>query len=247
MYTLIIFSLLIFLPLPLMASVARKTKNCYKAIFGGVIGVAVALMVLFVIASFTGNPIGQAIASDLQLFSQTAASSNQVITMFRMEDISFEERVNTLTEVYTYAINALPATMLVWATIIAYLEYMLISRMSKNAKYPLPQLGKVKDFSMPKKALWGWILIYLMTFIVVMLDFAGSNVLQINIQVLFQFAFQIQGIAAIFYFCYYKKLPKPVAIISSIAFFFTAIGQMILCVVGFLDLGFGLRKKITKR
>lgn len=247
MYTLIIFSVLVFLPLPLMASAARKTNNGYRAIFEGVLGVAIAMMLMFIIASFTGNPVGRAIASDLRLFCETAANSNQIVSMLGMEKVPYNERVNTLTKVYTYAINALPATMIVWSTIIAYFEYMLISRVSRKAKHPLPELAKLKDFSMPKKALWGWILIYLMTFAVTLLGFMDSSVLQINIQVLFQFAFQIQGLAVVFYFCDSKKWPKIVAVILCLVFFPTAIGQMLLCVIGFLDLGFELRKIITRR
>lgn len=247
MYTLIIFSVLVFLPLPLMASAARKTKKSYRAIFEGVLGVAIAMMLMFIIASATGNPVGRAIASDLQLFCETAASNNQIVSMLGMEKVPLGERVKTLTKVYTYAINALPATMLVWSTIIAYFEYMIISIISRRAKYPLPELTKLKDFSMPKKALWGWILIYLMTFVVTLLGFMDSNILQINIQVLFQFAFQIQGLAVVFYFCDSKKWPKVVAVILCLFFLPTAIGQMLLCMIGFLDLGFGLRKIITRR
>ncbi|QHI72230.1 DUF2232 domain-containing protein [Aminipila terrae] len=247
MYTLIIFSVLVFLPLPLMASAARKTKNGYKAIFEGVLGVATAMMLMFIMASVTGHPVGQAIASDLQSFCETAAGNNQIVTMLGMETIPFSERVSTLTKVYTYAINALPATILVWSTIIAYFEYIVISKISSKSKYPLPELGKLKDFSMPKKALWGWILIYLMTLAVSLTGFMHSNVLQINIQVLFQFVFQIQGLAVVFYFCALRKWPKTVAVILCLLFLPTAIGQMLLCMIGFLDLGFGLRKILTRR
>ncbi len=247
MYTLIIFSVLFFLPLPLMASAARRTRNAYKAIFEGVIGVAIAIMILFVVASFAGNPVGQNIAANLNVFSETAAKSDQVVSILHMGDIPFAERVSTLNKVYAYAINALPATMLIWATIIAYFEYMLISKMSEKSRYPLPRLSKLKDFSMPRKALLGWIFIYLMTLIITIFNFTGSNVLQINIQLLFEFAFQIQGIAAVFYFCDFKKWPKISAIIGCLIFFLTAIGQLLLCIIGFLDLGFGLRKIITRR
>lgn len=247
MHILIIFSVLVFLPLPLMASVAKKTGNGYKAVFEGVIGVAITMMFIFIIASVSGNPVGQVIAAELQFFCETAANNNQIVTMLGMETLSFSERVSELTKVYTFAINALPATILVWATIIAYFEYIFISRLSKKAKYPLPILPKFKDFSMPKRALWGWILIYLMTFVVTLIGFMESNVLQVNIQVLFQFVFQIQGLAVIFYFCDFKKWSKIVTVILCLVFLPTVIGQMLLSMMGFLDLGFGLRKIITRR
>ncbi|MFV0516745.1 MAG: DUF2232 domain-containing protein [Aminipila sp.] len=247
MYTLIIFAVLIFLPLPLMASSARKTQDGYKAIFQGVFGVAISMALIFLMATATGHPIGQTISADLQSFCEMAAGNDQFISMLGMGKLSFQERVSLLTQVYTYAINALPATTLVWATVISYFEYMFISKMSKRAKYPLPQLPPLKEFSMPKKALWGWILIYLMTLVVTLIGFMDSNVLQVNVQVLFQFAFQIQGIAVIFYFCDQKRWSKVVAIIICLLFLPTAIGQMLLCMLGFFDLGFGLRRMITKR
>lgn len=245
MYTLIIFSIMVFLPLPIMASEARKTQNGYKAVFQGVFGVAVSMALIFAVATAAGSPIGQAISTDLQGFCETMAGTDQIVSMLGMESASFEERVSTLTSVYTYAINALPSIILVWATIIAYFEYLLISKMSKYSKNPLPKMMELKDFSMPKKALWGWILIYLMTIAVTLMGFMESTVLQINIQVLFQFAFQIQGIAVIFYFCNYKKWSKVFAVIICLLFLPTAIGQMLLCMMGFMDLGFGLRKIIT--
>ncbi|QAT41764.1 DUF2232 domain-containing protein [Aminipila luticellarii] len=247
MYILIIFSVLVFLPLPLMASAARKTKNGFYAVFESILGVATAMMLMFIIASVTGNPVGQAISSDLQSFCEAAAQNDQFVTMLGMENISMNERISTLTKVYTYAINALPATILVWSTIIAYFEYIIISKISSKSKYPFPELAKLKDFTMPKKALWGWILIYVMTFLVSVFGFKHSDVLQINIQVLFQFAFQIQGIAVIFYFCDLRKWPRAVAVVFCLLFFPTAIGQMLLCLIGFFDLGFGLRKIITRR
>lgn len=246
MYILIIFSVLVFLPLPLMALTSQKTGNAYKAIFQAVIGVAIAMMLIFILASFSGNPVGHIIAAELQSFCETVANNNQIVTMLGMDKLSFDERINELVKIYTYAINALPATLLVWATIIAYFEYMFISRINKKAKYPLPDLPKVKDFSLPKKALWGWVLIYLMTLFFILIGFVESNILQINIQVLFQFVFQIQGIAVIFYFCDYKKWSKVVTIILCLVFLPTIIGQMLLCTMGFLDLGFGLRKIITR-
>ncbi|QIB67996.1 DUF2232 domain-containing protein [Aminipila butyrica] len=247
MYTLIIFSVLIFLPLPLMASAARKTNDGYRAIFQGVLGVAGAMLLLFLVASLGGHPVGQAISSDLQSFSEAAAKNSQVVEMMGMEGLSFGERVSGITRLYTYAINALPAVVLIWATIIAYFEYIVISRISAKASYPLPVLGKLKDFSMPKKAMWGWILIYLLTFIVSLLGFASSNVLQINIQILFQFAFQIQGLAVVFYFCDSRGWPRGLAVVLSLFFLPTSIGQMLLCLVGFFDLGFNVRKFIVKR
>lgn len=247
MYTLIILAVLIFLPLPLMAASAKKTGNGYRAIFEGVNGIAMAMMLVFILAAATGNPVGSVIAGDLQLFADAAANSSQIVSMLGLEKLSYTERVNTLTSVYTYAINALPAVILVWGTIIAYFEYIIVSKAAVGSKYQLPQLGKFKDFSLPKRALWGWVMIYLLTFAVSLMNFMDTSVLQVNIQILFQFTFQIQGIAVIFHFCDFKKWPKAVPVILSIAFFPTAIGQMILCVMGFMDLGFGLRKAITRR
>ena len=247
MYTLIIFSAVVFLPLPIMAKAAKKTGSGYRAILEGVIGVAMAMVLFFVIAAVSGVPVGQTISGDLQTMSENLSVNSDFIKLTGLGDLSFAERVTTITQLYTYAINALPGVVLSWATIIAYFEYIMISKASLKTSAPWPQLPKFKDFSMPRKALWGWILIYLLTWIVVSLDFMESDVLQINIQLLFELVFQIQGMSVIFYFCDNKKLPKIVAILLSIVFMCTNVGKFLLVFMGFLDLGFGLRKIITKR
>lgn len=247
MYTLIIFSLLIFLPLPIMASTARKTGRGYRAVFEGVLSVAMSMLLMFCIAAAAGHPIGKLIAGDLQMFSEAAAQNEQFVKMLGMSEATVSERVSVITNVYTFAINALPGVILMWATVIAYFEYKAVSRFSQKSKNPLPLLSPLREFSMPRTALWGWVLIYVMTFIAVALDITGSDVLQVNIQLLFQFVFQIQGVAVIFFFCHMKKFHGIVPIILCGMFFPTAIGQMMLSLLGFLDLGFGLRKNITKR
>lgn len=246
MYTLIIFSLLVFLPLPVMASTGRKSGSGYRAIFEGVMSVAMAMLLMFCIAAASGHPIGKLIAGDLHIFAEAAAQNEMLVNMLGMEDASASERVAALTSVYTYTINALPAVVLVWCTVLSYFEYRIVSKLSRKMKNPLPMLTPFHEFTLPKTALWGWVLIYLMTLIAVVLDIAGSNVLEANIQVLFQFVFQIQGMAVIFYFCHQKKLPVIVPVLLCALFYPTAIGQLMLSLLGFLDLGFGLRKAITK-
>lgn len=247
MFTFIIFLAVFILPMPIMVLVARKRGNGYRAILEGVIGVALTMVLFFVIAAINGMPIGQAIASNLQTISESMAANTEFAKLAGLEDQSYTERVAAISQIYTYAINALPAVILSWATIIAYFEYRIISRASLKSKAPLPQLSKFKNFSMPWKALWGWILIYILTWIVVTIGFEQGNVLQINIQILFELAFEIQGMAVIFYFIESKKQPKVLAALLCIVFIGTNLGKLLLSALGFLDLALGLRRIRVKR
>lgn len=247
MYSLLIMTILIFLPLPIMASTARKTGNGYKAVFEGVFSVGVAMMMMFMIAASTGNPIGKAMLTGLQSFCEAAAQTDQIVSMLGLQDVSMSERISTLTKVYSYAINSLPAITMMCATVLAYLEYRIISRMSQKMKNPLPMLAPISEFSMPRRAVWGWIFIYLMSMGVALAGFSAGDVLLINSQLLFQFVFQIQGVAVMFYFCKMKKLNNIVPIILCLIVAASAMGQMLLCLLGFMDLGFGLRRMMKKR
>ncbi|MBN7773380.1 DUF2232 domain-containing protein [Clostridium aminobutyricum] len=247
MYTLIIFSAVLFLPVPIMVMAARKSGSGYRAILEGVIGVALAMVLFFVIAALNGMPVGQTIAENLQTISENMAANSEFVKLAGLEEQSFTERVSAISQIYTYAINALPAVILSWATIIAYFEYLIISKASLKKKEPLPQLSKFKNFSMPWKALWGWILIYALTWIVVSFGFEQGNVLQINIQILFELAFEIQGMAVIFYFIESKRQPKVIAALLCIVFMCTNLGKLLLSALGFLDLALGLRKVRIKR
>ena len=246
MYSLVIMSILIFLPLPIMVSTARKTSNGYKAIFDGVLAVGVALMMLFIIAAATGNSIGKYMLMGLQSFCEAAAETEQIVSMLGLQEVSMPERVSVLTKVYSYAINSLPAIIIMCSTILCYFEYRFLARAIQKSKYPLPMLEPFSDFTMPRMAIWGWVFIYLMSMLVSWLGFSAGEVLQINIQLLFQFVFQIQGAAVLFYFCKMKKFNKVVPIILCLIIVASAIGQMLLCLLGFLDLGFSLRNRMKK-
>lgn len=247
MYSLLIMTILIFLPLPIMASTARKTGNGYKAVFEGVFSVGVALMMMFMIAASTGHPIGSSMLTGLQSFCESAAQTDRVVAMLGLQELSMPERISTLTKMYSYAINSLPAITMMCATVLAYLEYRIMSRASQKMKNPLPMLSPLSEFSLPRRAVWGWVFIYLMSMGVALAGFSAGDVLQINAMLLFQFVFQIQGVAVVFYFCKIKKLNNIVPIILCMIIAASAMGQMLLCLLGFMDLGFGLRRMMKKR
>ena len=247
MYSLIIILVMAILPLPIMVSTARKSGNAYKAVFEGVLSVGVALMMMFMMAASTGNPVGKVLLENVQTICQMAAESSQVASMLGMEDASAMERLTVLTKVYSYAINALPAVIIMCSTVLLYLEYRIMARMTKMAKNPLPMPAPLSEFTMNRMTVWGWVFIYLMSLGVTLMGFPAGDVLQVNTQLLFQFVFQIQGVAVIFFYCKMKKLNDIIPVLLCMFFMASALGQMLLCLLGFLDLGFGLRARIKKR
>lgn len=247
MFAPLILAIIFFLPLPVMRVYGRNIKDGYKTIFIGVGLVAAGITAVFILARFMGSPIGASIAENLGEVTAVASENPTVVDMMGLGKVAPQERVKVLTEAYTYAFNALPALMLILATLVSYMEYRILVRFTAGGSEPLTALTPIKDFSLPKRAFWGWIIIYAVTAMSVILGVYGSDVLQANVQLLFQFVFQIQGVAVIFFFCSYKKWSSKIGLILSIIFFLTSIGQMLLCLLGFLDLGFGLRKPGWRR
>lgn len=247
MYILILIACLFFLPLPLMAASVRKGRYGYKAIFDSVVGLAMVMLLLFSIASVTGMPVGETMAKNMKSITEITTETSRLSNMLGISGMDPKEQIEALTKIYTYTINALPGTFIVWGTVISYFEYMILARITAKSRTPFPALTPLKDFSLPKESLLGWCVIYILGMATVMLKLSVGEILFVNIQLIFQLVFEIQGIAVLLYIFAVKKVHKAVPAALTAIMFLTSIGQLILTILGFLDLGLNIRKVLEQK
>jgi uncharacterized protein YybS (DUF2232 family) len=73
-----------------------------------------------------------------------------------------------------------------------------------------------------------------------------NNMIFLNINYIFDFAFCIQGFSLILMFAYTKRIPKALAVIAIIVIYCTNLGQTVLMLAGFTDIVFGLKQRMRR-
>ncbi len=250
MYIINFFIIFFVTPLIVMASIGKRIKNGYKIIGICVLISSIFLALTFGILSMFGRPLGEFISGNIDRIASTAVHSEEITSMLGFSELSPSERLSKLVEIYTLAVNSVPALLIIILTVISYLEYLLISSFKIGKDKLVSDLLPLRDLTFPKETVWGAIAIYMITFAIKSLDvYLGDvgDVLEINARILFQFLFQIQGISVLLFLIDKKNWHKSIGILIIIVFFMNAIGQMLLSFIGFFEMGFGLRKVIDKK
>ncbi len=234
-------------PLFINLTLGKKQKDGYKTILLSIFFTTILLTLAFGILSTFGEPLGEKISRGINEIAVIGAQSKDVISLLGLEDVPKTQRIEELIDIYTMMTNALPSVLVILATFISYFEYKILSSIETKGKSLVYKLKPIDTLTFPKGTVWGAIILYFATVFIRFLEIQGGDVLEINCRVLFQFFFQIQGIAVLFFLVKKKKWSNTVGVLLTIVFFLTMLGQMLLSFIGFFEMGFGLREKINRK
>lgn len=157
------------------------------------------------------------------------------------------EEMLTLKEQMMSLLQLIPVAMVVISMVIAivvqWLSYKWMNRELANS-YRFPPF---RDFKLPKIVLW----IY---FIILILGLIGLNdstdylaTIMVNVSNLAGILLAIQGLSFIFFYNYQKKGSKALPIVTIIILlFFPFLGLYLLRILGIIDVGFDLKKRLAK-
>ena len=88
-------------------------------------------------------------------------------------------------------------------------------------------------------------IIFLLSWVLAKTGIKIGDLLYANINALFNFVFCLQGMSVIFMFCHKKGAPKAIAVIIILFFLFTGLGKIALLLLGFADVMFRLKEKLS--
>lgn len=101
-----------------------------------------------------------------------------------------------------------------------------------------------RELTLPKSILWYYLITMLATLIVKPTEGSYWYMAFMNISFILQLLMVIQGLSFIFYFCYQKGISKALPIFATILTFLMPLFLSIVRILGIIDLGFELRKRI---
>jgi len=88
---------------------------------------------------------------------------------------------------------------------------------------------------------------YLISWILTQTGVFGDNMIYMNVDLLFNFVFSVQGVSVVLMFCHMKRIPKPIGVVIAIVMWMIYLGRLVLLMVGMFDLIFGIKGKIQGR
>lgn len=134
-------------------------------------------------------------------------------------------------------------TTLACVILIELLSFPIIKRFGVVLQPKAP----FKELTLPKSILW-YYLVTMFASIIFKPEVGDYWYFALaNLTFILQFCMIVQGLAFIFYFCSKKGIPKAVPILAAVFTFFPPILLPIVRILGIIDIGFELRKRLENK
>lgn len=158
-------------------------------------------------------------------------------------DQDIAKQLKQFRELQDTALNSLPVALLIFVTLMSFVNHWFVRPLIKRFVPDMPALKKFKDMRLPKSMVW----YYLLTLLLMLIQPEKGSFLSLVQTSAFQILFilvLIQGFSFIFYYCHEKNISKVVPIFAVVlTSLFPPIG-VIVRIIGIADIGFDLREKV---
>jgi uncharacterized protein YybS (DUF2232 family) len=231
--TLILFGIIIF-PIPSLVLCIRQGLNPYNGVLNATVSVGLSSVLIFIFAAMSGSGV----AAELE------ASYEAYMPMLLQ---SFPDQEELLRQSIDIAISGFPSTILLMGAVVAYLEYLVLSKFVRNGDRGAWQMARLREFSWPRNGIYGWLLIFLMSWIVGRTGFPDGDLVMLNVQNIFEAAFALQGTSLLLMFFFMKKTPRGLGPVLAILAWIVPMGKSLLFLLGIADIMLGLRIRISQR
>ena len=241
MYLTLIFIFTLIMPFIVMPKYIRAgIISPYKSVVMSMLGTTTLAVVIFIVAEISGVGVYEQLYEVTELVVDQAIKNPMMIEMFDTAGISEADRATALMNAYDFGLMRLPSSIMFMAAIVSYSAYIITSNLI-GRKHEVKKMPKFREFSFPHGAGMAIMLMYLISWAIMGAGKEVGQPLYVNINMLFDIVFSIQGIAVVFMFFHFKKAPQVVSVIVSGIMWFTSFGRMFLVLLGLGDLFLGIR------
>lgn len=218
------------LPGIVIGSIAREhmksdQSNKFEPIYMGTIAVVISIIIFYLVSSVI---FGTNILEDfMNIMKETM---NSQIEIFKSAGIGLGEGIR-VEDFLDFISNMLPTILFFQGMIVAFITYYLEVFILKRIRISNLEIPKFTDFHLPGNAITTSFMLYLF---VLFIEFIGiklyTDLIMMNLQLVFNFMFMIQGIAvSIYYFKKWFKQNEGKKVFIS---------GFILCIFGFMGISF---------
>lgn len=245
MYSSLMMVVAIIAPIPIIIKSMSQKITPFRAVLNGLLTGVIAALVIMVISDLSGSNVFEELSNQVDAMAKMLAQDPNIRAVMG-EDLTEDQLIKGITAIYDQSIKMLPAVVFIIAAIFAYIEYIIISKIYKPGGIAVIPMTKMREFDLPRNFAMVWLALYVLSIIITGTGIIENDIVFLNINYIFNFAFCIQGLSLIFMFCYSKRIPKILAILVVIVACVTNLGQTILMMVGFTDVIFGIKQRIKR-
>ncbi|MBP2242665.1 uncharacterized protein YybS (DUF2232 family) [Cytobacillus eiseniae] len=144
-------------------------------------------------------------------------------------------------------VESLTPSLFVVASFFAVLIIELVSfPIVKRLGVAVDQSRPFREMSLPKSILWYYLLTLIASLIFNPVEGDYWYLAFVNLAFVLQICIVIQGLSFVFYYCHMKSFSKAVPIIATVSAFLFPFILSIVRILGIIDLGFELRKRLEQ-
>lgn len=181
-----------------------------------------------------------------EIFTQVTEMQIDLMQRMGMEAEKMEQMKKNLENTARMAVMVIPAAVMLSAVFLSYVNYVLTVYILNRIGYKAEHLPPLQNIRLPKSILAGSFLIILLTLLTRYLNIIHYETLVVNVFVVLQFIFFVQGIAVILYFMKAYGLTKPMRILIFLFLLFNQMGAFMVAIIGLTDSLVNLRKIQTE-
>ena len=244
MYFSLIFFLMLIMPIIVMPKyMITGSFSPHKTVIQATIVIAGCIMVMFMVAASNGEGVYAQMQTAVDMFSQQAAAIPQITEMLGISDLGKDEQIKLIAQVYDNASRQIPVSLLFMGAVIAYLEYLIISRLLVN-KIQVRKMPKLRELTFPQGTAMAVMLMYIISWLIYNDGSAFGEMLYLNVDLLFDLVFSLQGVSVVLMLFHLKRLPDVAGAAVAVIMWATSIGRMLLVMIGIADLMLGLKVRM---
>lgn len=247
MYLLMILFIAVIAPFMLMPRrITKIGTDPYEIVLISVASICGAAALIFMVASMTGDGVASQLQSSIEEFAKAAANDPTVVKALKLESHDTAERVKLLTTLYSEALKLIPTCIMIISCLTSYAGYLLLSK-SLSRRGAVNRMPRFREFNVPNTAVFVLVAIYIIVWLMTMTGSGEGSGFYINVDLMFDFIFYIQGASVIFMLFYVKRIPKGFALVLALILWYIYMARTIVVTIGIFDLIFGIKHRLLHR
>jgi uncharacterized protein YybS (DUF2232 family) len=141
----------------------------------------------------------------------------------------------------------LPSMLVVGSFFIVFLLQLINFPILKRFGLAIPKWQAFREIVLPKSILWYYLLAMLLSIILKPEEGSYLNTALWNVNYILQILLVVQGLSLIYFVSHLKGWSKAIPILATVFMFLVPIVLYIIRILGIIDLGFELRKRLVKK
>lgn len=244
----LMFATIMSLPLTILASFGGlaigtalyNKENSYQTWAKGALGFILGMLIVFLAAQFV---LGINIETELNTLIDESFEMTEKIMEQAGNAGQLEEQMTLVKEQMQNITLLIPASIVIssifTSLITTFLAYKVMNRVGKEKYYFAP----FKSFNLPMSVFWLYFLVIILSFF--NQDTTTLGVIILNSMFILTTLMVLQGYSFIFFYADLKTWPKAIPIIVIIiSILIPLIMMLVIRLLGIIDLGFGLKKRL---